>query len=513
MSYKKPPERTPEEWKAFNYWYGHPVEAIKDWFGATPDDWQGDLLNGLFAGELDRAAIKSAHGPGKTAVMAWAGLIFLNCKEGARVPITAPTLSQLSDVLFPEFAKWLYRAPEKIQNEWAISATHIKHKAKEHEWFAVGRTSNKPANLQGFHKENVLILIDEASAVPKNVFEVIEGALSEAGDQGRVAKLLMGGNPNFNDGELYDAFGKNAELYHRVTVTGDKSLLEELGVEQGGAHPRNGNVYYSPRVKPKYANVIAHKYGKDSAVYDVRVRGMFPRVQEDVVIPLDWVQKASLLPIPEFDLIKHRVTLVLDVARAGLNESVLGYFRGGVMYKMKGLRSKTTSAVVDLVHDAVLEIIKAGLMLENIIVDEPGVGGGVIDAIRRNHGYPVTPYHGGLGLEAGVDPEDEIRMFANRRSRDWWALRRKIESGLYPVLPDEELIAQLSILKYKYNTKDKIQVESKEDLKDRAGKDASPDRADVLVMGTAPWYNPARVHGALVMDDVFFGEDRQILGE
>jgi phage terminase large subunit len=132
-------------------------------------------------------------------------MIFLNCYKDSRVVATAPTFAQLHDVLFPEIARWHSKMNKRMADEWAISGGHIRHKGNPNVWFGVARTSNKPANLQGFHGNDILILADEASAIPPNVFEVIEGALSEAGEDGKTAKLLMAGNPNFNGGELFDA--------------------------------------------------------------------------------------------------------------------------------------------------------------------------------------------------------------------------------------------------------------------------------------------------------------------
>jgi hypothetical protein len=82
-----------------------------------------------------------------------------------------------------------------------------------------------------------------------------------------------------------------------------------------------------------------------------------------------------------------------------------------------------------------------------MIVDEPGIGGGVIDFLRAiNH--PVRPYDGGKPMVKGVDPEDECRMFANKRARDWWHLRRKLEQNLLPLPTDETMVNQLASLKY-----------------------------------------------------------------
>jgi phage terminase large subunit len=144
MAYKKPSERTPAEWAAYANWAKNPVEAVKDWFKVTPDDWQGDVLNGLFRGQFDRVAAKAAHGPGKTAVDAWAALIFLNCFKDSRVVATAPTFAQLHDVLFPEIARWHSRMNGRMADEWAISGGHIRHKFNPNVWFGVARTRTSP---------------------------------------------------------------------------------------------------------------------------------------------------------------------------------------------------------------------------------------------------------------------------------------------------------------------------------------------------------------------------------
>jgi hypothetical protein len=511
MAFAKIPDRTEQEWKAFANYLKHPVDAVKDWFGVTPDDWQGDVLNGIFTNK-DRSAYKAAHGVGKTTLDAWAGWIFLNGYEDARLVATAPTIHQLTDALWPEYAKWQDKMPARMKDEWSLSSTHIKHKdTVKHKysstWFATARTSNKPANLQGFHNEHLMIQGDEGSAIPENVFEVIEGTLSEAGDDGKIAKLLLGGNPNFTSGELYNAFNRNSDLYHCVTITGDPQWFADLNIKQGQFVPLHGHVYLSPRVRERYRTTMEKKYGIDSAIYDVRVRGIFPRAAEDVIIPFSWAEAAMMLNTPsQFDPVADGVTLVVDPSRGGGAETSIGDFRKGYCIKLTGHKVTSTTAIVTLVKERVLAITGSGQRLNTIIVDEPGIGGGVIDQLRAEN-LPVQPYNGGWPLVKGQDPDDDIRMFANRRARDWWHVRRLIEQGRLPLPHDEVLLAQMTTLKFHYRTNDqKIVCESKEDLKNRLGKEASPDRADVIVMGTAPWYSAAEVHGNLGENDVFFGE-------
>lgn len=506
QSWSKP--RSAEEEKAFKYWLENPVEAVKDWFGVTPEDYQGDWLNGVF-GNKDRSATKSAHGVGKTTTLSWAGWIFLNCYQDSRLVATAPTLSQLEDALWPEYAKWHDKMPEGMAQQWEISGKHIRNKAKPKLWFAVARTSNKPANLQGFHGTHIMIQADEASAVPPDVFEVIEGALSEAGEDGKVAKLMMAGNPNFTAGEFYDAFSKNKELYSRITVSGDVTTLDALGVSNGDEHKDHGRIYVSKRVSQKYRDNMSRKYGPDSAVYDVRVRGVFPRQDDRAVVPLEWAERAQGKAVDQGDMVRDGYTIVLDVARFGGDETVLGLFRSGVpAAPLKTWPKTSTVQCVNIVKEAKLGIEGRGLRVDRIVIDEPGVGGGVIDQLRAD-GIAVTPYNGGESLKQGVDPADDIRMFANRRSRDWWIVRRRLELELLPLPDDDVLVAQLASVQYDYNSKQKIQVESKKDMRTRLGEDASPDRGDVIVMGMAPWYSMAATNTMISPHEVMEGSNRE----
>jgi phage terminase large subunit len=505
--------RNEREAQAFAYWLANPVEAVKDWFKVTPTDYQGDMLTGLFTIK-DREAVKSAHGVGKTTTLAWAGWIFLNCYENSRVVATAPTFSQLHDALWPEYEKWRNKMPEELSTQWKLSGNHIRHKSAPMEWFAVARTSNKPQNLQGFHGQHILIEADECSGIAPEVFEVIEGTLSEAGEEGKVAKLLAAGNPNFTAGEFYDMFTKHKSLYHRITVSGDPHFLQSIEKAQGEEHRDHGRVYFSKRVTVKYRDTMAKKYGPDSGVYDVRVRGVFPKQEDRAVVPLEWAERAQGRAVSDgvtsFDKVADGVTLVLDVSRFGGDETVLGQFRRNVPCKPLNTWPKTSTVqCVNILKDAKKYWDALGIPVIRIIVDEPGVGGGVVDDGRKE-GLVITPYNGGQGMVKGQDPEDDCRMFPNKRSRDYWTVRRRMEMGDLPLPDDDVLVAQLASVHYDYNEKERIQVESKKKMRERLGEDASPDRADVIVMGCAPWYSMGAINNIIAATDVMFGQDREL---
>ncbi len=122
----------------------------------------------------------------------------------------------------------------------------------------------------------------------------------------------------------------------------------------------------------------------------------------------------------------------------------------------------------------------------------------------------ITPYNGGQGMVKGQDPDDDCRMFPNKRSRDYWVVRRRLELEDLPLPDDDVLVAQMASVHYDYNEKERIQVESKKKMRERLGEDASPDRADVIVMGCAPWYSLGATNNIITAADVGFGQDREL---
>lgn len=69
---------------------------------------------------------------------------------------------QLNDVLWAEIAKWQERSPV-LQAMLVWTKTRVYMRGHEKRWFAVARTATKPENMQGFHEDNMLFVVDEAS--------------------------------------------------------------------------------------------------------------------------------------------------------------------------------------------------------------------------------------------------------------------------------------------------------------------------------------------------------------
>jgi hypothetical protein len=116
------------------------------------------------------------------------------------------------------------------------------------------------------------------------------------------------------------------------------------------------------------------------------------------------------------------------------------------------------------------------------IVDVPGVGGGVVDR-RTKLELPVVPYNGG---EAPIDKE----RFVNARAEDYWTLRERFEQGEVDIDPDDDrLAAQLGSIKWGIDSRGRIKIESKDDMRKRGLP--SPDRADPMAIAFAGRANAA----------------------
>ena len=88
------------------------------------------------------------------------------------------------------------------------------------------------------------------------------------------------------------------------------------------------------------------------------------------------------------------------------------------------------------------------------VVDVPGVSGGVVDRLAELE-LPVVPYNGG---EAPIDKE-------------------RFEQGEMDIDPDDDkLAAQLGSIKWGIDSRGRIKIESKDDMRKRGL--LSPDRAD-----------------------------------
>lgn len=447
---------TPEQLAAITNPFGfliqryqrRPYDFVVEILGATPDPWQRKALVALQQGET-RISIRSGHGVGKTAFLAWVLGWHFCTRYPQKSVCTAPSSAQLYDALWAELLMWLRRLPPSWQPLLKAMGDRVEMIARPDESFISARTSRQeqPEALQGVHSLFVLLIADEASGIPEAVFEAASGSMSTPG-----AISILTGNPTRSSG-----------FFHRThTVDADRWWTTRVSSED------------STRVDRGFIEEMAQRYGRNSNAFRVRVLGEFPLAQGDTLIGAEVVEQAmqrNLTP----DMGEAELWGV-DAARFGVDHSTLVKRRGFLVPEQPrgwvGLDTmQLTGQIVNEWNRTPVEYRPVA-----ILVDAIGIGAGVEDRCKEL-GLPV------IGVNVAETPSVESRF---RRLRDelwqacadWFATRK-------PSLPyHQRLRDDLVSPSFSFTSDGRLIVESKSEM--RARGLPSTDYADGLCLTFAP---------------------------
>ncbi|HET7111740.1 MAG TPA: terminase family protein [Gemmatimonadales bacterium] len=439
------------------------------------DPWQRELLRAYGRYER-RLSVRSGHGVGKTACLAWITIHHLITEYPQKTAITAPTSKQLFNVLWPEIGKWLSKCPDYVRAMFEVTSERIVQKSAPSESFISATVSRpeSPEALAGVHCDDgsVLLIADEASGIHEIIYESASGSMS-----GQNATTILAGNPVRTAGLFFDTHHKLKDLWFTLVVNGETCR----------------------RVAPDFVEDMKRRYGPESNGYRVRVQGEFPRADNDTIIPYELVassQMRDITPNPQAPVIWG-----LDVARYGGDRSALVKRRGTVVAKPVAWRDKDLMQLSALVK-AEFDGTAVQDRPVDILIDSIGLGAGVVDRLRQ------------LGLPArGINVSEAAALtdhYVNLRAELWFKAKEfftRQDCQLPPDVPDDSagsLGAELALLRYKFSRTAKFQVESKDEVKRRGY--ASPDLADALVLtfastaattlhgsaGSAAWNTPLR---------------------
>ena len=431
----------------------NPVLFAQEVCKFQPDPWQRDVMMDI--ANSPRVSVRSGHGVGKTGTEAVTVLWFLTCFKYPKVICTAPTLQQLHDVLWSEIDKWRSKSP-LLQEllEWTKTYVYMKGYGKR--WFAVAKTASAPENMQGFHEDNMLFVVDEASGIEESIMEAILATLSGGNN-----KLLMCANPTRTTGTFYDSHHINRALYkcHRV------SSLD------------------SSRTNKENIAAFIKKYGAESNVVKVRVYGDFPTQEDDVFMPLPLVEAAVGRDLLDEDV--GKITLGIDVARYGDDETIIAQKVGGKITMPVIAHGQNLMRTVGDIVICYRRVLKENPTYKGVVtayIDDTGLGGGVTDRlqeVKREEGLnrlEIVPSNFGV-----KPPQDGSEMkYADITTYMWANVKYLMENQQLSIENDEELVAQLTVRKYSITSNGRIVLERKKDMKERGIK--SPDRADAVAL-------------------------------
>ncbi len=415
-----------------------------------------------------RTAVRSCHGAGKTYTAAQILLWFAYSFPHSIVLTTAPTFRQVERILWKELrVAWKSARVPLGGFMRKVPALEISD-----DWFSIGFSTDEPDAFQGHHEESVLVVFDEASGIGRDLWISADSVLTSAN-----CRLLAIGNPTDPTSQFFDEF-KVANV-SKISISAFQTpnftafgLTEETMVDGSWRNRITGPLPNPKLITPEWVADKVLRWGVESSLWKSRVIGEFPDTGTDALIPLSWVEAAAQRDIEPTEPIE----LACDVARFGDDETVIGG-RAGRFYRM--VYNEHDQDLMRTCGEVVRALSDTGASVARI--DEIGVGAGVLDRLVELE-RPVE------GINAGK-PANDPERFVNARAEMFWGLRERFdprEAAIDIDPDDDELHSQLASIKYKVDSRGRIQIESKEDMKKRGL--ASPDRADTLAMA---FYKPA----------------------
>lgn len=470
------------------------LETIIDW-RADWNKFARDVLNV----RLDRAqrrilsavqesrktSVRSGHARGKDYVAAVAALCFLYLYYKCKVICTAPTDRQVVSVNMSEISTIHSKARIRLGGD--VLSHRITFPGTENkDWYleAFKAGDQAPESWGGRHSPNIMVIVTEATGIEDVTFDAIEGLLTG------YSKLLILFNPIRIIGAAYEStrskhFSKfKLNCLNAPNVRAKKILIPgQVDYEWVVEHVDSwcepiDEINVSQEM---YDFKFDGNWYRPSDLFLMRVMGEFPRESEDVLIPRKWVEMANdrWIQLKATDgYVNEPLVLGADIAGMGRDNTVLTFRRGDMVEYFKSYLQQD--------HMKTAGIIKNELRTNKdcSYIDTIGEGAGVYSRLKEQKVRAISVKFS----EAAKYNDRELtdltgeRKFLNMKSYLYWALRDALDPKFDCKLalpPDDELLEELTSLKWELKSNGKIKIEEKEKLKQRLGR--SPDKADSLV--------------------------------
>lgn len=419
-----------------------PVAFVREVLGSAPLPWQERFLNAVASGER-RISVRAGHGVGKSTACSWALIWHMVTRFPQKAVVTAPTAGQLFDALYSELRAQVNRLPAALRASFEVQSDRIQFAGAPESSFISARTSSseRPEALAGVHSEHVLLVADEASAIPEPVFEAAAGSMS-----GHSATTILISNPTRNSGMFYRSHHELASDWYRMHV----SCLD------------------NPLVSRDFVAQIKATYGEDSNAYRIRVLGEFARADSDTLIAAELVDAAMVRDIsaPANEPLVYGV----DVARFGTDRTALCKRRGPVVESVRAWGGLDLMGTVGAIaHEARVDAPAV------ICVDVIGLGSGVADRLREL-GFNVRDVN--VAEASAMNPQAH-----KLRDELWLSVKGWLSTRAVRLPRDDTLRHELVAPRYSFASSGKIVVEAKDAMRKRGMR--SPDLADALCLSFA----------------------------
>lgn len=453
----------------YSQYVNDPVAFTREVLGFEPWEGQRRVLEALAAG--NSVCNPAGRAVGKSRLDAAAALWFAFTRPGSRVILTAPVFKQVQETLWEEIRRVLYGILDNpLPCEFAKRATTGLRTDEGSQ--IIGITAENPGAFQGIRAADLLVIVDEASEVPDEIFNVLEGNMAGG------AKLLLTGNPTRPRGYFREAMRNPRFTTIKIASTDSPNYVNGTSVVPGLA-------------TRAWVDERKAAWGEDSALYKIHVLGEVVEAEEGKLFPMQLIAGAELAW--HETIATGRLIIGLDPAgESGEgDESAFACRRGNKVLKVYGRRGLTAEAHVIELLGLIATFKGESAETPIVIMDRDGHVGAKVYAEIAAYQYQHETVFTLIGIRNGERAKRNHLIYDKVRDEVWFGLHDAFKQGL--AIPTDLILERdLSEIQAETQVSGRSKVTSKEDLRKAMGR--SPDRGDALclcVVHISDWVAPA----------------------
>jgi len=358
----------------------------------------------------------------------------------------------------------------------------------------VGAGEESATKMQGFHRENMLFVLEECAGLPMAVIKAVENTSTAKNNM-----IIAVGNPDSQFDALHLFCEKKRTKHITISAYDHPNVVLNKAIIPGA-------------VTIESINFRKEEYGEESPFFKSRIRGIAPTEDTDALIRGEYMDKCNIHNKQKFIDIPFRVdkdaanALGADIANSiDGDKACLAWGRGNELQELHEfhcpdanylaynimLPNQKVREMGEGKHFAHTVVYNTSKLVDydvkdwNVGVDAVGVGVGTINTLRNNRVRCI-------GLQGGqkkeVLPMDKIANkplyeFNSLRAQMYFTAMLDLKRGdIRMSLPENVFRAlkrELTVIKYK-TMGGKIGIESKDEIKKKLGG-KSPNMADAFV--------------------------------
>lgn len=190
-----------------------------------------------------------------------------------------------------------------------------------------------------------------------------------------------------------------------------------------------------------------------------QVSGLDPYIKSELVMVARKAEAEAVGPLK----------VGVDPARFGGDRTSICLRQGRKVHWIKSYSKKSTMEVAGLVY----QVIKSARPAQ-VAIDVGGLGAGVYDRLAEIVPFGETEL---VQVNSSNSPLDATK-YTNKRAEMWGEMREWLEKQPASIPDSDELQADLTQIRYSYDSNNALKMERKEEMKKRGFR--SPDMADAL---------------------------------